>query len=67
MILIRQLIWCAISVAANYMAASKAKSKKDFSYKINITEEEADESYFWLELFARAGIIKMGKLLLLIK
>ena len=47
-ILIRQLIRSATSVAANYRSALKAKSKKDFSYKINIIEEEADESYFWV-------------------
>ena len=66
-ILIRQLIRSATSLAANYRAALKAKSKKDFSYKINIIEEEADESYFWLELIADTGIIKMNKLQLLIK
>src|SRR6187397_668753 len=66
-ILIRQLIRSATSVAENYLAALKAKSKKDFSYKINIIEEEADESYFWLELMAEAGIINVDKLQLLIK
>ena len=66
-ILIRQLIRSSSSVAANYRAALKAKSKKNFFYKINIIEEEADESYFWLALIAEAGIIKMDKLQLLIK
>ena len=32
------------SVGANYRAACRAKSKSDFIYKINIVEEEADES-----------------------
>jgi four helix bundle protein len=66
-ILIRQLIRSATSVAANYRSALKAKSRKDFCYKINIIEEEADESYFWLELIASAGIITVDKLQLLIK
>ncbi|HSN60166.1 MAG TPA: four helix bundle protein [Ferruginibacter sp.] len=65
-ILIRQLIRSSTSVAANYRAALRAKSKKDFAYKINIIEEEADESYFWLELIGEAGIITIEKLQLLI-
>lgn len=65
-ILVRQLIRSATSVAANYRAAIKAKSKKDFIYKLNVIEEEADESYFWLELIAETEIIKTDKLSLLI-
>lgn len=66
-VLIRQLVRSATSVAANYRSALKAKSKRDFSYNLNIIEEEADESYFWLELIAEAGIIKQEKVQLLIK
>jgi four helix bundle protein len=66
-VLIRQLIRSATSVAANYRSALKAKSKRDFSYKLNIIEEEADESYFWLELIAESGIIRQEKVQLLIK
>jgi four helix bundle protein len=66
-ILLRQLIRSSTSVAANYRAALKAKSKKDFCYKLNLIEEEADESYFWLQLIADAGIIKINKLNLLIQ
>jgi four helix bundle protein len=65
-ILLKQLIRSATSVAANYRAAIKAKSKKDFIYKLNLIEEEADESYFWLELLCEAEIIKTEKLSLLI-
>ena len=53
-LLLKQLIRSATSVAANYMAALKAKSTKDFIYKLAIIEEEADESYFWLELMTEA-------------
>lgn len=45
----RQLIRSASSVAANYRAACRAKSKKDFIYKLAIVEEECDETLFWLE------------------
>jgi four helix bundle protein len=46
----RQLIRAACSVGANYRAVSRAKSSSDFINKLNIVEEEADESIFWLEL-----------------
>lgn len=45
----RQLMRCAPSVAANYRAACRGKSKKDFIYKLSIVEEECDETLFWLE------------------
>lgn len=66
-ILVRQLIRSATSVSANYRATLKAKSKKDFCYKINIIEEEADECYFWLELMAGSGIFPLDKIQLLTK
>jgi four helix bundle protein len=66
-ILLRQLVRSARSVAANYRAAIKAKSKRDFIYKLNVIEEEADESYFWLEIMGEAEIVNSGRLLLLLK
>jgi len=39
----RQLIRPATSVAANYRASQRARSKADFVNKLGITEEEADE------------------------
>jgi len=49
-IISRQLIRAACSVGANYRAVCRAKSPADFINKLNIVEEEADESIFWLEL-----------------
>ena len=46
----RQLMRSATSVAANYRAAQRAKSKPDFISKLGTVEEEADESLFWLEI-----------------
>jgi four helix bundle protein len=46
----RQLIRCATSVASNYRATQRAKSKADFISKLGTVEEEADESLFWLEV-----------------
>ncbi len=52
-----QLLRSATSVGANYRAACRAKSKNDFSYKINIVLEEADETCFWLELLEEAELV----------
>ena len=47
---VNQLLRCSSSVAANYRAVSRAKSKADFLNKLKIVEEEADESQFFLEI-----------------
>jgi four helix bundle protein len=51
----RQLLRSGTSVAANYRAARRARSRREFLAKLGIVEEEADESVFWLELLADAG------------
>lgn len=43
-----QLLKSSSSVAANYRAVNRSKSKADFEYKLRIVCEEADESNFWL-------------------
>ncbi len=53
----RQLLRSATSVAANYRAVCRARSTADFTSKLGIVLEEADESYFWLELLVEAGIV----------
>ncbi|WP_425637543.1 four helix bundle protein [Algoriphagus yeomjeoni] len=45
-----QLIRSSSSVAANYRAVCRAKSKADFINKLKIVEKEADESQFFLEV-----------------
>ena len=45
----RQMVRSAPSVAANYRAACRRKSGKDFLNKLKIVEEELDETMFWLE------------------
>ncbi len=45
-----QLLKSGTSVGANYRAALRGRSNKEFISKINIVLEEADESLFWLEL-----------------
>ena len=44
-----QLIRSGTSVASNYRAACRGRSKAEFIAKLGIVEEEADESALWLE------------------
>jgi four helix bundle protein len=44
----KQLIRSATSVAANYRAVNRARSKNEFFSKISIVVEESDETYFGL-------------------
>jgi four helix bundle protein len=45
-----QLFRCGTSVAANYRAACRGRSKAEFISRLAVVEEEADETKFWLEL-----------------
>ena len=49
-IIASQLGRSASSVAANYRAACRGRSKAEFIAKMGIVEEEADESAFWLDI-----------------
>ena len=57
-----QLLRAGTSVAANYRAACRARSRADFLSKLGIVEEETDESLFWQELLVEAGILEPAKL-----
>ncbi len=58
----RQLLRSATSVGANYRAACRAKSVADMIAKLGIVEEEADETLYWLELLAEAGLMPEARL-----
>ena len=53
-----QLLKASSSVAANYRAVNRAKSKIDFRNKIKIVLEESDESNFWLTFIIDIELIK---------
>ena len=55
-----QIIRSATSVAANYRAACRAKSDKDFISKMETVVEEADETMFWLEMIQESEILGKG-------
>jgi four helix bundle protein len=49
-VLANQIARSATSVASNYRAACKGRSKAEFVSKLGIAEEEADETQLWLEM-----------------
>lgn len=53
-----QLIRSGTSVGANYRAAARAKSTKDFIAKLAIVEEECDESAYWIDMATETGCVK---------
>jgi len=62
-----QLLKSGTSVAANYRAVCRARSKAEFTAKIGVVVEEADETAFWLELIVDSGIMPLPRLQELIK
>jgi four helix bundle protein len=56
----KQLIRSSTSVAANYRAVCRAKSKADFISKLGTVEEEADETCFWIEIIKEAELAENG-------
>ena len=58
----KQLFRSATSVAANYRAAGRARSKAEFISKLSIVVEEADETLFWLELLEESKLCKNPEL-----
>ena len=54
----KQLLRCGTSVAANYRAVCRARSKPEFIARVGVVVEEADESVFWLEMLTDNGIMK---------
>ena len=51
-----QLVKSATSTGANYRAACKARSIKEFFSKTCIVVEEADESEYWLEVIKDSNL-----------
>ncbi|HMS40846.1 MAG TPA: four helix bundle protein [Pyrinomonadaceae bacterium] len=53
-----QLMRSGTSVASNYRAACRGRSKAEFIAKLGIVEEEADESALWMELIIESKLMK---------
>jgi four helix bundle protein len=61
-ILGKQLLRSGTSVGAHYAEASHAKSKADFTNKIDGALQELEETVYWMELLSDSGIVKATKL-----
>ena len=59
---LNQIIRSGTSMAANYRAACRARSRAEFIAKIGVVEEEVDETLFWLELIIETGLLPLTKL-----
>jgi four helix bundle protein len=55
----RQFLRSGTSVAANYRAASRARSKAEFIVKLGVVVEEADETLFWLDLLVDSDLVRL--------
>ena len=62
-----QLFRSGTSVAANYRAACRGRSKAEFISRLAIVEEEADETKFWFELIEEMNILRELSTDLLVK
>jgi len=51
-----QLLDCSTSVASNYRAARRGRSHDEFTAKLGVVSEEADECVYWLTRFKKARI-----------
>ena len=61
-ILSNQLLRSATSVAANYRAVGRARSKAEFISKIGIVVEEMDETVFWLEFLVETKLVNGNRM-----
>ena len=58
-----QIFRSGTSVASNYRAACRVRSKAQFIAKMGIVEEEADETLFWLEVIEEVEIFNRDTIL----
>jgi four helix bundle protein len=58
----RQIVRSGTSVAGNYRAACRGRSRAEFAAKLCIVVEELDETVLWLELLAEGGIVRPRRL-----
>ncbi|MCV9928780.1 four helix bundle protein [Flavobacterium sp. LS1R49] len=53
----KQILRSGTSVGANIREAKNAESKADFIHKMGISQKEADETLYWLELLQATDYI----------
>ena len=57
-----QITKSGTSIGANYREANRARSKADFKNKVKISESEASETQYWLEIIEDMKWIRNDKL-----
>jgi four helix bundle protein len=58
----RQVLRSGTSIAANYRAVCRARSRADFVSKLSVVTEETDETVFWLELLIETGVVPKARM-----
>jgi four helix bundle protein len=66
-IIARQVLRSGTSVAANYRALCRARSRAEFVARIGVVIEESDETLFWLELLVEGNLVSKDRLSALMK
>ena len=62
-----QITKSGTSIGANYREANRARSKADFKNKIKISESEASETVYWLEIISEFEWGSQQKVSLILK
>ena len=62
----RQMLRSGTSVAANYRAVCRSRSKAEFIAKVGVVVEEADETVLWLELLVDTETVRASRMTKLI-
>ena len=57
-----QLIKSGTSIGANYREANRSRSQADFNNKIKISESEASETQYWLQVIAEANLLAWDRI-----
>jgi len=58
----KQMLRSGTSVAANYRAVCRSRSKAEFLARLGVVVEEIDETVLWLELLADSEIVSRERL-----
>jgi len=63
LVISRQIARSASSAGANYRAACRSKSSKDFINKLKVVEEELDETEYWLGIIGEMEFLSIERLM----
>jgi four helix bundle protein len=58
----KQVLRSGTSVAANYRAVCRSRSKQEFIARLGVVVEEIDETVFWLDMLVACEIVSAERL-----